>query len=137
MLSIFSSFLTIYIFSLEKSLFRSSAYFLIGLLSLFWYWAAYAICIFGEINSLSVIHLQIFSPILSVVFSFCLRFPLLYKYFCLIMYDLFIFVFIFITLSGGSIKILVQQHIKMIIHHGKMKFIPARQDGFTYKNRSM
>ena len=74
-------FLAIYMSSLEKYLFRSSAYILIGLFGFFvFFLLSYksSLCIL-EINPLLVLCLQIFSPILKVVFLSCLWFPLLCK----------------------------------------------------------
>ena len=31
----------------------------------------------------------------------------------------------------------IQQHIKRIIHHDQVEFIPATQDGSIYTNQSM
>ena len=74
---LFLYFLAICLSSLEKRLFKSSAQFVIGL---FVDTELHELCIL-EINPCWLHHLQIFSPILRVVFLFCLWFPLLSKSF--------------------------------------------------------
>ena len=59
--------------SLEKSLFRSSTFFFFWFFFFFissaWTWAAY---VFWRLIHCQLFHMQIFSPILRVFFSFCL-----------------------------------------------------------------
>jgi len=47
----------------------------------FWHWVVWAACIFWKLILCQLFHLLLFSPILRVVFSPCLQFPLLCKSF--------------------------------------------------------
>ena len=72
-------FLAMCLSSLEKCLFRYSVHFFFDWVAcFFWCWVACADCVFWLI-SCWLLHLQVFSFILTVAFLFCLWFPLLYK----------------------------------------------------------
>ena len=88
--------------SLEKYLFRSSAYFLIGLF-VFLVLSCMSCLYILKINPLSVVSFAIiFSHSEGCLFTLFIVSFAVQKLLSLIRSHLFIFVFIFITLEGGS-----------------------------------
>ena len=96
--------------SLEDFLFSSFTHLLIFIFS---HWAGYANCIFWKWIPCQSLYLQIFSPILWIVFFilFIIYFAV-QKFLILVKYHLFIFAFISITLRSGSKKDLATVYVK-------------------------
>ena len=77
---LFMCLLAIFMSSLEKWLFTYFSTFWLGCL-FFWHWVVWPAYTFWKLNLCQLFHLLLFSPILRVVFSSCLMFPLLCKSF--------------------------------------------------------
>ena len=58
--------------SLERCLFRSSTHFFFIVFFFFFFWATWAVCIFWRLILCPLLHLQIFSSMLRIVFLSCL-----------------------------------------------------------------
>ena len=126
MLSIFSCVLV----CLDKWLFKSSAHFLIV-----FFFLNIDLCellvYFGDKSLSFPLFANIFSHSLDCL-SFCLWFPLQCKNLSLITSHLFIFVFIFISLAGGSQTILLQFMFESVWHKFSFKSFIVSGHIFRY-----
>ena len=102
--------LAIFMSSLEKCLFKSSAPFWIRLF--FWYSATRVACILWRLILCQSLHVLLFSPILRAAFSSCMVSVVVQEILSLIRSHLFISCFISITLRGGVIEHLAVIYVK-------------------------
>ena len=99
---LFMCFLAICMSSLEKCLFDLLSFIWLVCLC-FWCWIQWAVCIFWRLIPVSCFICKYFLPFVLFMVSFALQ-----KLLSLIRSHLFNFVFVFITLGGGSKNILLQ-----------------------------
>ena len=103
---LFKWFFTVCMCSLGKCLFKSSAHFLMAYLFCFVLLFSYMSCLYILEQHCQLLCLQIFSPILWVVFSFCLWFPLLWKGFWFQLSPICLFLFLFSLVDQKDLSVI-------------------------------